>query len=139
MAVGTTREIPPISPGVTGSLWTYKNVEEVVTSPDHPMHPFVQLCVEQGVMAPDGYPSNMFTVMAHEAVAKAARRDELAFEEIFQANSRKPRRQDSLRPVRAMSVSEIQKLKNIYADDPQKLQFYCLVTDNIVRRQIIHS
>ena len=91
-------------------------------------------------MAPDGYPSNMFTIMAHEAVAKAARWDELTFEEICQARSlRKRRSQDSLRPVRAMSFSEIQKITEHYVDDPEKLRFYCLVIDSIVRRQIVHS
>lgn len=133
----TARASLPASPGIGHEMWSYKNVQKVVTSPDHPMHAFVQLCVEQGVMAPDGDSKDAFMRMAREAVLRASRRDELTFEEIFQTKPRGGRRQDSLRPVRAMSLTEIETLKMTKSEE--ELQFYSSVVDNIVRRQIIHS
>ncbi|GJE91176.1 hypothetical protein PsYK624_073250 [Phanerochaete sordida] len=136
-ANGPSQDIPPATQVVSREPWVQDDVLEVVTNQDHDMHPFVQLCIEQSVMMPDGEPDDAFSLMAQAAVARVGRKDEIALEEIFQSGSHRPRRQDSLRLARALTEQDITILAQKYSLEQQRL--YCRLVDNVVRRQVLHS
>lgn len=112
-----------------GRAWTYEEVEQVLTDAQHEMHDIIQLCIDQGVVAREGEPSEVFTAMAREAIAKATRRNTLLPYGGFLGLSRRP----APNQVR-MKIERI--VKSTPAGD---LNFYCRLVENIIRRQILHS
>ena len=127
---------PP--PTFVHEMWTYHEVYQVLTNSNHCMHIFVQLCIEQGIMAPADHPDDAFLRMIRAAMVKAERQDELLFERISQTAFPKRRSLDSLRPIRAMS-SDKKLIEEVANQSSSEQRFYSLLVDNIVRRQIIHS
>lgn len=122
-------------------MWNIQKVQDMVTDPNHPMYAFVQLCVEQEIVAPEDVGvDDMFMHMGCEAISRY-RKHQLSYEvEIFHVKSRRvTRREDSLRPADAMSIEDIERLNANPRFDFAEKRLCCSIIDNIVRRQILHS
>ena len=131
------------------SMWTYENILAVLSDIKHPMYTFVQLCVEQSIMAPeDATGKEAFIKMAHEATFKAKRGNKLAIESIYERTSTHPQRRapiyDKSKPGQLCSsydssIEQLPRPEKVAEEHGEDLPFYIALVDHIVRRQVIHS